>query len=92
MILKIIGKIANKLKNSFLDLVPIILVVSFFQIVVLQQPFPNLFEIVVGLVFVVIGLMLFIEGLEIGLFPLERIYLRHWSKKGVCFGFCHFLF
>ncbi len=34
------------------DLAPIILVIAFFQIVVLQQPFPNLPEILVGLVVV----------------------------------------
>jgi len=92
MILKIIGKIANKLKNSFLDLVPIILVVSFFQIVVLQQPFPNLFEIVVGLVFVVIGLMLFIEGLEIGLFPIGENLSQALVKKGSLFWLLSFSF
>ena len=70
MILKIIWNIAGKLKTSLFDVLPIIAVVSFFQIVVLQQPFPNLFEILIGLVFVVVGLMLFVEGLEIGLFPI----------------------
>ena len=56
--------------GSFRDLVPIIVVVAFFQLVVLRQPFPNLDEILVGLVFVVVGLSLFVQGLEIGLFPL----------------------
>ena len=60
MILKIIWNIAGKLKTSLFDVLPIIAVVSFFQIVVLQQPFPNLFEILIGLVFVVVGLMLFV--------------------------------
>ncbi len=92
MILKIIGNIAGKLKTSFFDLLPIILVVSFFQIVVLQQPFPNLFEILVGLTFVVIGLMLFVEGLEIGLFPIGENLSYSLVKKGSLFWLLLFSF
>lgn len=92
MLLKLISKIAQKLKVSFLDLVPIILVVSFFQIVVLQQAFPNLPDVLMGLVLVVIGLMLFVEGLEIGLFPIGENLSYALAKKGslfwlLCFSF-----
>jgi len=92
MILKLIGNIAAKLKASFFDLLPIIVVVSFFQIVVLQQPFPNLLEILIGLVFVVIGLMLFIEGLEIGLFPIGENLSYALVKKGSLFWLLSFSF
>lgn len=43
-------------RDSFRDLLPIILAIAFFQVVVLRQPFPNLTETLVGLVFVVAGL------------------------------------
>lgn len=92
MILRIIGRISVKLKASFFDLVPIILVVSFFQIVVLRQPFPNLSEILVGLVFVVLGLMLFVEGLEIGLFPIGENLSYALVKKGSVFWLLLFSF
>jgi hypothetical protein len=92
MILKIIGNIAGKLKTSFFDVLPIIAVVAFFQIVVLQQPFPNLFEILIGLVFVVVGLMLFVEGLEIGLFPIGENLSYSLVKKGSLFWLLTFSF
>ncbi len=92
MILNLIGNVAIKLKASFFDLLPIILVVSFFQIVVLQQPFPNLIEILVGLVFVVLGLMLFVEGLEIGLFPIGENISYALAKKGSLFWLLLFSF
>ena len=92
MIIKLISKITAKLKVSFLDLLPIIIVVSFFQIVVLQQPFPNLFEVLVGLVFVVIGLMLFVEGLKIGLFPIGENLSYALAKKGSLFWLLSFSF
>jgi hypothetical protein len=82
MLLKLANNIAVKLRSSFFDLLPIIVVISFFQIVVLQQPFPNLNEILAGLVFVVLGLMLFVEGLEIGLFPIGENLSYTLAKKG----------
>ena len=46
------------------DIAPIVIVIAFFQLAVLQQPFPNLEKIIVGLLFVMVGLALFIKGLE----------------------------
>ena len=46
--------------ESLRDLAPIILVIAFFQLVVLQQPIPNLDRILVGLVLVLLGLIFFI--------------------------------
>jgi hypothetical protein len=92
MVLKLLGNITRKLKSSFFDLLPIILVVSFFQIVVLQQPFPNLSEVLIGLVFVVLGLMLFVEGLEIGLFPIGENLSYALVKRGSVFWLLLFSF
>lgn len=64
------------------DLSPIVLVIAFFQIAVLQQPFPNLGTVVVGLVFVVLGLALFIQGLEMGLFPIGENMADALARKG----------
>ncbi|MDX1407583.1 MAG: DUF1538 family protein, partial [Saprospiraceae bacterium] len=92
MILKLVSRVAGKLKTSLFDLLPIILVVSFFQIVVLRQPFPNPAEILAGLVFVVLGLMLFVEGLEIGLFPIGENLSYTLAKKGSVFWLLSFSF
>jgi hypothetical protein len=56
--------------NSLRDLLPIIVVIGFFQLAVLQQPIPNFGEIAIGVLFVVIGLTLFVQGLNMGLFPI----------------------
>lgn len=92
MILKVVTTIANKLKIAFRDLLPIIVVVSFFQIVVLQQSFPNLPEILTGLFFVTLGLMLFVEGLKIGLFPIGENLSYALVKKGSLFWLLIFSF
>jgi len=92
VIVKLIILTTNKLKVSFIDLLPIIVVVSFFQILVLRQPFPNLTEIIVGLFFVIIGLTLFIEGLKIGLFPIGENLSYTLAKKGSLFWLLLFSF
>jgi hypothetical protein len=82
----------RKLKAALSDLIPILLVVVFFQVVVIRQPFPNVWEVVVGIFFVVIGLMLFVEGLEIGLFPIGETMAYALAKKGSLFWLMTFSF
>jgi hypothetical protein len=55
------------------DLVPIVLLFGFFQIVVIKKPVTNLRRILVGSFYVLIGLTFFLTGLEEALFPIGRI-------------------
>jgi hypothetical protein len=64
------------------DLAPIILVIAFFQLAVLGQPIPNLDSILGGLVLVMFGLALFIQGLEMGLFPIGESMAGAFARKG----------
>jgi hypothetical protein len=64
------------------DLAPIILVIAFFQIAVLQQPVPNLDRIAGGLALVMVGLALFVQGLEMGLFPIGQAMAEAFARKG----------
>jgi len=68
--------------DSLWDLLPIIFVISFFQLAVLQQPIPNFGEIAVGIVFVVVGLTLFVRGLNIGLFPIGESMAYSFVSNG----------
>nr|WP_023602868.1 DUF1538 domain-containing protein [Aliivibrio logei] len=79
--------------GSFRDLLPIILVIAFFQLVVLQEPLPNLGSILFGLLLVVFGLTFFIFGLEMGLFPIGESMAQAFARKGsvgwlLLFSFC----
>ena len=78
--------------SSFKDLLPIIIVIAFFQLVVLQQPLPNLFEIIIGLLMVVTGLTFFVFGLEKALFPLGETMAIAFAKKGSVFWLVMFAF
>lgn len=55
------------------DVLPIILLFGFFQVFVLHQQIDNLRRILIGTVYVIIGLTLFLVGLEKALFPLGNI-------------------
>ncbi|MBN2907681.1 MAG: DUF1538 domain-containing protein [Rhodobacteraceae bacterium] len=74
------------------DLLPIVLVVGFFQIVVLHQPIDGLAEIALGLVFVMVGLAIFIQGLEMALFPLGESLANAFAQKGSLFWLLVFAF
>ena len=80
--MKLFRAIASSLLESLRDLLPIIAVITFFQLAVLQQPIPNFAEIATGVVFVVIGLTLFVQGLNMGLFPIGESLAHAFANKG----------
>ena len=87
------GTLLRLFAGSVRDLLPIIVVVAVFQLLVIQQPFPDLHQTLVGLVFVVIGLTFFVQGLEIGFFPLGESLAQAFARKGsltalLAFSFC----
>ena len=68
--------------GSLRDLAPIIVVIAFFQLAVLQQPLPNLIDLLVGTGFILVGLTFFIFGLEMGLFPIGESMAAAFASKG----------
>jgi len=81
------------LAGALRDLTPIVAVIVFFQTVVLRQPFPNVEAVLAGLFLVVVGLALFIRGLEMALFPIGESMAEAFARKGslawlLVFAFC----
>jgi len=83
---------AGDLKNSFKDLVPIIIVVALFQGVIIRSVPDNLFSIVIGLTIVAVGLALFIRGLELGIFPIGEGLAVDFARRGSVFWLLTFAF
>ena len=67
------------LYSTLRDVLPILVVIIFFQMVVLKQPIPHLKKVILGGVYVVIGLTLFLMGLEKALFPIGKIMATQLS-------------
>jgi hypothetical protein len=78
--------------NSLRDLIPIILVVTFFQLVVLNKPIPNYPQLIAGTLSVIVGLALFIRGLDLALFPVGESLAHAFAKKGSLFWLLLFAF
>ncbi len=70
------------LKDSALALLPIVLVIAFFQLAVLRHPIPNMMELLSGVVMVLLGLTLFVRGLELALFPIGEEMAHNFVKHG----------
>jgi hypothetical protein len=70
------------LSGSARDLAFIVVVIAVFQLAVLRQPFPDLGNILMGLVMVLLGLTLFVRGLDLGLFPLGQSMAQSFARKG----------
>ncbi|MEH0666620.1 DUF1538 domain-containing protein [Vibrio scophthalmi] len=60
----------HTLLGTITDVVPIATIIFGFQFAVLRRPVTNLAKVLLGFVYVILGLSLFLIGLELALFPL----------------------
>ncbi|NNL96317.1 MAG: DUF1538 domain-containing protein [Xanthomonadales bacterium] len=77
-----IGAMVASLRDSAVALLPIVLVIAFFQLIVLRQPVPDLANILAGALLVVMGLALFIQGLQMALFPIGEEMAHNFVRRG----------
>jgi len=66
-------QLVDTLWTTILDVAPILLILVLFQVMVLRQKVPHLRRMILGFIYVVLGLDLFLVGLEMALFPLGQI-------------------
>jgi len=71
--MELLTEIVNSLRYTVYDVIPIVLIIVFFQLLVIRRPIANLKRVITGFIYVLIGLSLFLLGLEKALFPLGRI-------------------
>jgi len=80
------------LKESFRDLLPIILVIVFFQLAIIQSVPEHWLSTAIGLAIVGVGLAVFLLGLEIGIFPVGEGLAVDFAHKGSTFWIILFAF
>ena len=73
------------LKESFRDLLPIVLVIMFFQLAIIQSVPENWLSTAIGLAIVGVGLAVFLLGLEVGIFPVGEGLASDFAHKGSTF-------
>ncbi len=78
--------------GSIRDLMPIIVVIAFFQVLVLRQTPDDFLTVIGGLLCVAAGLTLFVAGLEMALFPLGESMANGFVHKGSLVALLAFAF
>lgn len=78
--------------HALKNLLPIVVVVVFFQLVVLQQVPENTLGMAFGLLIVAVGVALFLQGLELSIFPVGKSLSNQFARRGslpilLTFGF-----
>lgn len=79
-------------RGSLRDLSPIVVVIGVFQFLILRQPLDGAFELLIGALLVVLGLTLFVCGLELALFPIGESLAAALARKGSAFWLVTFAF
>ena len=87
--MEFLGDFNSILLATARDVLPIVLLIAVFQLLVLRQPIPHLRRVIVGGVYVVLGLALFLAGLDLSLFPLGKIMAAQLSDPEFLFGASH---
>ena len=82
----LITTFTNTLALTVKDILPVVALLLFFQLVVLRRPLPNWKRVTLGFLFVLIGLTLFLDGLETALFPIGKIMAKQLSAPEFVFG------
>jgi len=68
------------------DVLPIMAILFGFQLLVLRRPIKNGARVAMGLLFVLLGLTLFLEGLEMALFPVGRLMAEQLTAPEFIYG------
>lgn len=82
MLLNLIDTLLSTLK----DVLPIAMILFGFQLFVIRRPIPNLKNVLIGFIYVIIGLTFFLVGLEKALFPLGRLMADQLTNPEFIFG------
>ncbi len=72
--------------NTLLDVLPIAVIILGFQFLVIREPMPNFRKILLGFIIGLTGLVLFLEGLELSLFPIGELMAGQLTDPGFILG------
>lgn len=72
--------------STLRDVLPIAAVLLGFQLLVLRQPIPQLWAVIRGFVYVLLGLALFLMGLEEAIFPLGEMMASQLTDPHFLYG------
>jgi len=79
-------RILQMIIDTSIDVLPIVSIIFGFQFLVIRRPIPNLKRVIIGFIYVLVGLSLFLLGLEQALFPLGRLMADQLTDPSFIYG------
>ncbi len=74
------------IQETIRDVLPIVLVIFGAQLLILRQRIPHLRRVLVGFVYVILGMALFLLGLEQALFPIGKLMATQLTDPRFIYG------
>jgi hypothetical protein len=87
--MNVMALLTESFTSTIGDVLPMVLIIFGMQVFVLRRPVPNLKRVVLGFVYVTIGLSLFLVGLEEALFPLGKLMAKQLTDPVFIHGLAH---
>lgn len=75
--------IVESFSGTIRDVLPIIIVLGFFQAVAIRKPLPHMKRIIFGMGLVIVGLAIFLVGLEKCIFPIGKAMANQLSSPAI---------
>lgn len=69
----ILSDLLHTFLQTILDVLPIAAIIFGFQLLILRRSIPHLKRVLLGFFYVLVGLALFLDGLELALFPIGKL-------------------
>lgn len=79
-------ELGNTFLGTIVDVLPIAMSIFVFQVLVLRQKIPHLKKVILGFIYVLLGLAFFLEGLELALFPLGKLMAQQLTDPAFILG------
>lgn len=81
-----------RLRSALTSLAPIVVIVTAFQLLVIREVPDDLGTLVIGMLVVALGIAVFLQGLDLSVFPLGKSLASQFAHKGalvplLAFGF-----
>ena len=80
------AEILDAFLGTLRDVFPIVAMILVFQFVIIRRPLPAARRVVQGFVYVIVGLSLFLVGLEEALFPLGRLMAKQLTDPAFIYA------
>ncbi len=85
-IIDMLSEFISTLLTTITDVLPIAAILFGFQFAIIRKPIPNLAKVLAGFAWVIVGLSLFLIGLEWALFPLGKLMAQQLTDPAFIAG------